>query len=151
MEEKKLKVNRRINWSEWEQYSKESLRMDTALECCNCTKRGQYNCDCEIQDRQAWLNDVTYIRKFEPPPVRPVNKNGALVIDEYGLIRGPYLYEQWRHYSYHLLDYFHDIVEGKTYPNGTGYFSGMKMIFMLASTPTFMKSIFYFPDNCMEQ
>lgn len=116
MEEKKLKVSRRINWSKWEQYSRESLRMDTALECCNCIKRGQYDCDCEAQDRQAWLNDVTYIRKFEPPPVRPVNKNGAMVIDKYGLIRGPYLYEQWRHYSYFLLDYFHDIVEGKDIP-----------------------------------
>ena len=116
MEEKLLKVKRRINWNHWEQLSKEALRMDTALECCTCKIRGQYDCNCEEIDRQAWLNDVTYVRKFEPPPVRPVNKDGAMVIDKYGLIRGPYLYEQWRHYSYYLLEYFHNIIEGKDEP-----------------------------------
>ena len=116
MNEKRLKVTRRINWNKWTQYSDEAIQMDHVMQCCSCVTRGQYDCNCEEEDRQAWLNDVTYVRKFTPPPVRPVNKDGAIVIDEYGLIRGPYLYEHWRHYSFYLLDYFHDIIEQKTQP-----------------------------------
>ena len=116
MEEKRLKVKRRINWNQWEQWSKESLLMDNVLECCTCVTRGIYDCNCEHLDYQAWLLDVHYIRKFTPPPVRPVNFRGAMVIDTYGLVRGPYLYEHWRDYSFYLLDYFHDIVEGVDIP-----------------------------------
>ena len=112
----KLKWQRRIDWNQWEQLSKESLLMDNVLECCPCVKRGIYDCPCEEQDFQAWNNDVTYVRKFQPPPVRPVNFKGAMVIDQYGLIRGPYLYEHWRQYSFYLLDYFHDIMENKDVP-----------------------------------
>ena len=116
MNDKRLKVSRRINWNKWEQYSRESLQMDYVLECCPCIKRGIYDCDCEQKDFQAWDYDVTYVRKFTPPPVRPVNFKGSMVMDQYGIIRGPYLYEHWRHYSFYLLEYFHDIIEGKDVP-----------------------------------
>ena len=116
MEQLKLKAKRKVDWRKWQQYSAESLQMDNALACCECVKRGIYDCTCESDDYNKWLNDVTYVRKFTPPPVRPVLHNGAMAIDRFGLVRGPYLYEDWRHYSFYLLDYFHDIVEGKDKP-----------------------------------
>ena len=116
MSDQFLKWKRRIDWNKWEQFSEESLRMDYVLECCPCVTRGIYDCECEEMDFQAWNNDVTFVRKFQPPPVRPVNFKGAMVIDQYGLVRGPYLYSHWREYSYHLLDYFHDIMEDKDIP-----------------------------------
>ena len=112
----KLRVKRRIHWEQWYRHSQDALLMDNVLECCPCVTRGIYDCDCELQDFHAWNNDITYTRKFTPPPVRPVNKNGAMVIDQYGLVRGPYLYEHWREYSFYLLDYFHDIIEGNDIP-----------------------------------
>ena len=116
MENLKIKAKRKIDHGKWNRYSAESLLMDNVLECCDCIKRGYYDCDCEYQDYLKWDNDVTYMRKFTPPPVRPVLQNGAMAIDENGLVRGPYLYEQWREYSFFLLDYFHDILEGKDEP-----------------------------------
>ena len=56
------------------------------------------------------------MRKFTPPPVRPVLQNGAMAIDENGLVRGPYLYDHWREYSFYLIEYFHDIIEQKENP-----------------------------------
>ena len=116
MEQLKLKAKRKVDWNKWKQYSAESLQMDNVLECCDCVKRGIYDCTCESEDYNMWLNDVTYIRKFTPPPVRPVLHNGAMAIDRFGLVRGPYLYQDWRNYSFFLLDYFHDILEGKDKP-----------------------------------
>ena len=116
MENLKLKAKRKIDRRKWQQYSAESLQMDNVLECCTCITRGIYNCNCEYEDFLKWDADVTYVRKFTPPPVRPVLKNGAMAIDQYGLLRGPYLYEQWREYSFFLIDYFHDIIEHKDKP-----------------------------------
>ena len=116
MEQLKLKAKRKIDWNKWQNYSAESLRMDNVLQCCDCVKRGVYDCTCESEDFHKWDLDVTYVRKFTPPPVRPVLNNGAMAIDENGLVRGPYLYDQWREYSFHLINYFHDIIEGKDQP-----------------------------------
>ena len=116
MENLKLKAKRKIDWNLWEKYSAESLQMDNVLECCTCTIRGIYNCSCEQEDYNRWDQDVNYIRKFTPPPVRPVLQNGAMAIDSNGILRGPYLYEQWRNYSFYLIEYFHDIIEGNDIP-----------------------------------
>ena len=112
----KLDMKSDIKWSEWEKWSDRARHIPSALECCECTKRGIYDCTCELDDLNLWLNDVCYDRKFVPPPVKPVNKNGALVMHPAGFIVGPYLGMDWKHYSYFLMDYFHDIVESKDVP-----------------------------------
>ena len=105
-----------IKWQDWHKWSDRARGLNTILQCCLCVKRGIYDCSCEVDDLKAWLDDFLYDRKFTPPPVKPVNKNGALVMHKAGFVVGPYLADEWKQYSYYLLDYFHDIIEGKDIP-----------------------------------
>ena len=112
-----MKSARNERWRDWVKWSDRARFLHSALQTCNCVKRGVYDCSCEKDDLNMWLNDVCYDRKFDIPPVKPVNKNGALVMHPNGFIVGPYLGKDWKEYSYFLLDYFHNIIEGKDIPD----------------------------------
>ena len=74
-----------INWEAWEQWAHEALALDTNLEGCKC----ENDCNCVYKDTIEWLRDVTRVRKFSPPSIIPVNKTGAIVLNEKGIIQGP--------------------------------------------------------------
>ena len=83
------------------------------LQCCECYHRGWYNCDCEEKDWQKWQHDFLHQRRFSPPPVRSVSKEGAMVINRQGIVQGPFLHSEWLEYCFYLFDLCHDWAEGK--------------------------------------
>ena len=106
------------DWVRWRQLSNNARLLDTNLQACDCVKRGWFNCDCEERDFQRWDKDFLYQRRFQPRPVRPVNKNGAFVATRnLGRIEGPFLYTEWLEYSYFLFDLCHDIMDNKKQPD----------------------------------
>ena len=106
------------DWVRWKHLSRNAKLLDTNLQACDCVKRGWYNCDCELRDFQRWDKDFLYQRRFQPRPVRPVNKNGAFVATRnLGRIEGPFLYSEWLEYSYFLFDLCHDIMDNKKNPD----------------------------------
>ena len=109
---------KKSDWVRWRQLSQNARLLDTNLQACDCVKRGWYNCDCEQLDFQRWDLDFLYQRRFQPRPVRPVNKNGAFVATrDRGRIEGPFLYTEWLEYSYFLFDLCHDIMDNKKQPD----------------------------------
>ena len=106
------------DWVRWRHLSQNARFLDTNLQACDCVRRGWYNCDCEQRDFQRWDRDFLFQRRFQPRPVRPVNKNGAFVATRNrGRIEGPYLYSEWLEYSYFLFDLCHDIMDNKKQPD----------------------------------
>ena len=101
--------------SHWEHLSKESRKLDAYPgEVCMC--KGQWPdqpCDCHELDRKIWESDVQYRQYFTPPPVRPVNRHGCLVVNENGIVQGPYTHNEWLLYGFEALDLFQDVVDGK--------------------------------------
>ena len=62
-------------------------------------------------------NDHLYRRRFSPPPARPVDRLNRMIIDEAGVVQGPFLYEEWLVYGFEKLDRFHDILNRKEKPS----------------------------------
>ena len=110
------------DWKRWKQLSDNSRKLDFALSCCPCDLRGWYHCDCESKDEQMWLNDHLYVRRFAPPCIRAVNKNGAMVIHPLGFAMGPYTYMEWLTYAYDLFDYCHLVADKKELPDWSRVF-----------------------------
>ena len=108
----------KIDWSLWEKLSQDALKLDDCLEACECSKRGWYNCDCERLDFLEWDRDFLYQRKFEPRPVRAVNRRGFMIMKEKtGYIEGPYRYRDWVNHGWYLFDLVHEVMEGKKSPD----------------------------------
>ena len=106
------------DWKRWEFYSDNARKLDDALACCACQARGVYHlCDCERSDEQKWLNDFLYVRRFQPPCVRPVNNKGHLVMHPLGFIMGPYTYQEWLAYAFELFDFCHEVAAGQQKPD----------------------------------
>ena len=111
------------DWGRWKHYSDNSRKLDDALSCCPCNLRGWYNqCDCEAQDEKKWLSDFLYVRKFQPPCIRAVNKNGAMVMHPLGFVMGPHTYKEWLTYSYDLFDLCHEVASGQKDPDWSEVF-----------------------------
>ena len=105
------------DWRRWFKYSDDARKLDTALSCCSCKIRGWYvQCNCELEDEQRWLEDFLYVRKFQPPCVRAVTKDGAFVSHPLGFIMGPHTYKEWLTYCFDLFDLCHEVAEGKKQP-----------------------------------
>ena len=102
--------------------SRNSLNLDTCLEGCGCAERGISNCDCIQKDKFLWENDFLYTRKFTPPPVRPVNRNGCMVLHPQGYVMGPYLYDEWLASGFEWFDDCHDIIKGLKDPDWSKLF-----------------------------
>ena len=108
------------DWRRWQELSDNARKLDTALSCCSCRIRGWYNyCDCETADKQKWLDDFLFVRRFAPPCIKPVNKDGALVMHPDGYIMGPYTYDEWLAYCFELFDFVHDIAVKQLKPDWT--------------------------------
>ena len=106
------------DWRRWYSYSDNARKLDDALSCCPCRIRGWYSyCECETQDEQNWLNDFLYVRRFQPPCIRAVNKHGAMVIHPLGFVMGPHTYSEWLTYTFDLFDLCHEVAEGKIEPD----------------------------------
>ena len=106
------------DWERWKHLSENSRKLDKVLSCCPCVLRGWHtSCNCEFEDEQKWLKDFLYVRRFEPPCVRPVTKDGAMVIHPDGFIMGPYTYKEWLSYCFDLFDYCHEVAAAQKPPD----------------------------------
>ena len=84
------------DWKRWNYLSDSARKLDDALSCCDCNLRGVFHlCDCEQRDYDRWLNDLLYVRRFQPPCIRPVNRFGCMVMHPLGFVMGPYTYQEW--------------------------------------------------------
>ena len=105
------------NWEQWKEFSRNSLNLDTCLQGCGCAERGISGCNCLAKDKSLWDNDFLYVRKFTPPPVRPVNRNGYMVLHKDGYVMGPYTYDEWLASGFELFDTCHEIINGEKDPD----------------------------------
>ena len=124
----------RVSWTKWEEMSKKAIRSDTWGKGCghkcfqtpftyefimntNFVFLQALSCpdleDCEALDEWQYHRDFTYIRKYEPPIVRPVNFNNGLVLNEKGQILGPISQNEWLVHSQKLIDIFFELIKGK--------------------------------------
>ena len=67
--------------------------------------------ECKMIDYWRWLHDVHYIRKYEYPMIRAVNWNNAMVLNENGVVQGPYSHQEWLEHSWFLWDLFFKLKE----------------------------------------
>ena len=104
------------DWVRWKELSDNSLLLDNCLSACDCVKRGWYDCSCIRDDNRKWDQDFLYVRKFTPPNVRPVNKNGHFVSHPSGHIVGPYQYTEWLKYGFDIFDKVHRIMKDEEPP-----------------------------------
>ena len=104
------------DWVRWKELSDNSLLLDNCLSACDCVKRGWYDCSCIRDDNRKWDQDFLYVRKFTPPNVRPVNKNGHFVSHPSGHIVGPYQYTEWLKYGFDIFDRVHRIMKDEEPP-----------------------------------
>ena len=104
------------DWDRWKEMSDNSLLLDDCLSACDCVKRGWYDCNCIFLDNQRWDQDLLYVRKFTPPNVRPVNKNGHFVSHPDGHIMGPFQYQEWLKYGFDIFDKVHRIMANEEPP-----------------------------------
>lgn len=121
MESRKIPIN------EWERLSEKARNRDTYFRSCGHSLwRIPYTVDyvldskitlkeaegccadaCEALDQYCCETDILYMSKLKPPCVVPVNKMAALVVNEVGVIQGPYTHDEWYVYSLSLWDKFH--------------------------------------------
>ena len=136
MYEKWKNKKQKINWLKWDQMSEKARRSDTwghgcghkciqppfsyefvmntnfiFLQAMSCPRLDK----CEAIDEWNYHQDFTYIRRYEPPIVRPVNFNNGLVLNNKGQILGPTTQNEWLVHSQKLLDIFFELVKGKSY------------------------------------
>ena len=125
----------RISWKKWEEMSEKARRSDTWGHGCghslfqppfsfefvmntNFIFVQALSCPlfdkCQAIDEWNYQKDFLYIRRYEPPIVRPVNFKNGLVLNEKGQIMGPISQQEWLVHSQKLLDIFFELIKGKT-------------------------------------
>ena len=117
----------KIPYAEWESLSEKARARDTYFQSCGHTfwrvpysiqyllesklsLKESENCQaevCEAIDQYQCEIDILYMSKLQPPHVLPVNKKAAIVLNEHGIVQGPYLHSEWIDYSFKLWDRFH--------------------------------------------
>ena len=65
---------------------------------------------CTAVDQYLSEKDILHISKFSVPRVKAVNFQNNFVLNEKGVLQGPYEFHEWLEYSYELWDLFHDII-----------------------------------------
>ena len=124
----------KLQWGKWEEMSKKAIRSDTWGKGCghrciqppftyefvmntNFIFLQAISCplleNCQAIDEWCYHQDFTYIQKYEPPIVRPVNYKNGLVLNEKGQILGPTTRDEWLIHSQKLLDMFFELISGK--------------------------------------
>ena len=123
-------LERKIPWIKWDKLSDKARSMDTwgkgcghtcwqipftrefllnsnlvLLQALSCPLLGH----CQAVDEFLWHRDFLYIRKYEPPMIRPVNFRNAIVLNEHGQILGPLSQNEWLVQSMKLLDIFYEL------------------------------------------
>ena len=98
-------------WSEWEHLSKKGHARDTIFSDCGHTffqipytvdylikskiSLEHLNCQfvaCKAVDEFFCETDTNYISQCLPPNVRPVNRTSAMVLNEEGVVQGPFTF-----------------------------------------------------------
>ena len=120
--------SRKIPFGHWEALSEKARSRDTYFQSCGhtlwripysvkylvdskITLKDAEGCEatvCEAIDQFHSESDILYMSKIQPPNVLPVNKKAAIVVDQNGVIQGPYTHTEWFDYSLSLWDRFHD-------------------------------------------
>ena len=129
----RMRKRTKISWTKWEEMSKKAVRSDTWGHGCGhrciqipftyefVMKTGfiflqALSCplleECEAIDEWHYHQDFLYIRKYEPPLVRPVNYSNGLVLNAEGQIMGPTTHSEWLIHSQKLLDIFFELITG---------------------------------------
>ena len=67
--------------------------------------------NCRAIDEYLFECDIEHIPRFQPKPIRAVNRNICLVLSRDGILQGPYQHFQWLEYSWFLWDQFHDVLD----------------------------------------
>ena len=101
---------------------------------------------CKAVDQYYVETDITYISKIDPPSVKPVNRNAALVMSRDGIIQGPYTFQEWKEYSWQYWDWFHDIIHdpfGYTKDNASTWWS---KVYFRATTDFIAGNYNYYKD-----
>ena len=141
-EEDKQGIQRKMNipWKKWDELSEMARRADTWGKGCghkfmkppfafefllnsNIVPMMAISCPClekcEAFDEWLWYHDVHYIRRYTPPPTRPVNFQNSLVINGNGKIMGPFEEIEWQLQSQKLMDIFFKLVNEPQHYNAT--------------------------------
>ena len=118
-------------WTYWEQLSRKAEALDTIDTDCGHTFYWiPYSIDYLVKSRISLKNDMTcldkhcraideyffekdilHIPRFQPKPIRPLNRDSRTVINREGVIQGPYLHSEWLNYSWVLWDQFHEVLD----------------------------------------
>ena len=115
-----------IPWDHWKKLSEKAEAYDTYHQSCgHLFWQTPYSIEFLVESKITLLNlqckaevceavdqffreiDTNYLSKIEPPNIRALNKNAALVINEEGIIQGPFTFTEWMTYSWELWDRFH--------------------------------------------
>ena len=118
-----------VPWSKWEFLSKKGHARDTIFSDCGHTffvvpytieflvkskiSILKLKCSapaCKAVDEYLTETDTNHISKINPPNVRAVNKKAAYVVNQMGVLQGPFTFQEWKLYSWKYWYWFHDIV-----------------------------------------
>ena len=88
---------------------------------------------CQAIDEWYWYHDYQYVRRYTPPPIRPVNFRNFIVLDANGKMQGPFEELEWQIQSQKLLDIFFKLINEPRHYN--------------ESTKTFWWAEIYFRHN----
>ena len=125
---------RKIKWGHWDHLSQKGRRMKTWGKGCGHTMWTvpfatnfltsslivlirAMSCplldDCQAVDEWHKERDFLYESKYSHPHIRPVNHNGAMVLNQQGQIMGPLTHVEWMAQSLFLWDIFHKLIKGQ--------------------------------------
>ena len=75
--------------------------------------------NCQAIDEWYCYHDYQHVRRYTPPPIRPVNFRNFIVLDANGKIQGPFEELEWQLHSQKLLDIFFKLVNEPRHYNET--------------------------------
>ena len=161
------KKNKKIKppWSWWSSLSEKGEVRDMMFsDCGHCfysipytisflisSKISLLDLECESRACKAWDQywfecDVTYISKTQPPSVKAVNRNAALVLSREGIVQGPYTFQEWKVYSWQYWDWFHDIMKDPLAFNKNNASTWWSKIYFRATTDFIAGNYNYYKD-----
>lgn len=116
-------------WTLWNELSKKAESLDTInINCEHSFYWIPYSIDylikskvslketchdqhCSAIDEYLFEKDILHQPRFQPKPIRAVNKDTNLVVNRQGIVQGPYTHAEWLAYSWFLWDQFHEVVD----------------------------------------
>ena len=86
------------NWGYWKHLSDRNRQREFCGKGCDC----QTLCDCEFTEFEKYQRDFLYESKYMNPSCKAVNWKNSLVLNEQGVLMGPYTFQEWYNYSWEL-------------------------------------------------